>query len=178
MNARATASEPAPRQAAAHDEDRRLLDTEAQAFLTDEVHLLDDREYERWLELFTEDCLYWMPVDPRSTDGALRLNVFYDHRARMEDRVARLTSGSAHTEDPPPMTVRTLSAVQVRPADDGELVVRSNFMLHAYRRGDEQRFAGRYLHRLVRADTGLRIAEKRVTMLGSDAPQRPLTFLF
>jgi 3-phenylpropionate/cinnamic acid dioxygenase small subunit len=150
---------------------------EAHELLALEVHLLDDREYHRWLELFTDDCLYWMPVDPSSRDGALRLNVIYDDRAKMADRVARLTSGEAYTEQPPSLTARTLSAMHATPDGDA-LVVRSNFVLVAYRRGQQRQFGGRYTHRLVRDGGVLRIAEKRVALLGSDAPQRAMTFLF
>jgi 3-phenylpropionate/cinnamic acid dioxygenase small subunit len=155
------------------------LVAEVHAFLALEVQLLDDREYDRWLGLFTGDCLYWMPVDPLSEDGTLRLNVFYDDRAKMQDRVARLTSGSAYTEDPPSLTTRTLSAVRIETDEcQGEVLVRSNFMLVAHRRGTQRLLAGRYRHSLVRADDGLRIAEKRVALFGSDAPQRAMTFLF
>ncbi len=156
------------------------LMSEAYALLAEEAHLLDDRDYDGWLELFVDDCLYWMPVDPESDDGTMRLNVFYDDRPRMEDRIARLSSGSAYTEEPTSFTSRTFSALQVAPDDAGEggCVVRSNFLLIAYRAGAQRLLGGRYQHRLTRRDGGLRIAEKRVTLLGSDAPQRPMTFLF
>jgi 3-phenylpropionate/cinnamic acid dioxygenase small subunit len=155
------------------------LATEAYDLLAEEAHLLDDRDYAAWLRLFTEECLYWMPVDPEVEDGTMRLNVFYDDRPRMEDRIARLESGSAYTEEPISLTSRTFSAVQVAPDGEGDsCVVRSNFMLVAYRSGKQRVLGGRYLHRLVRRDGGLRIAEKRVALLGSDAPQRPMTFLF
>ena len=148
--------------------------------LAKEAHLLDDRDYEGWLQLFAADCLYWMPVDPLSEDGALRLNVFYDDRAKMKDRIARLESGSAYTEEPISLTARTFAAVQVEEGGENgaEIVARSNFQLIAYRSGDQRLLGGRYLHRLVREDGALRISEKRVTLLGSDAPQRPMTFLF
>lgn len=153
---------------------------EVYALLASEAHLLDDREYEPWLSLFADPCLYWMPVDPLSRDGTMRLNVFYDDRTRLTDRVARLTCGSAFTEEPPSLTARTFSAVQIAMDDqDGSgLLVRSNFSLVAYRRGEQRHFGGRYLHRLAREDGELRIAEKRIVLLGSDAPQRPMTFLF
>jgi len=156
------------------------LVAEVHELLSREVHLLDDRDYEGWLELFAEDCLYWMPVDPLSEDGTLRLNVFYDDKAKMRDRIARLDSGNAYTEEPISLTARTFAAVQVEETDagDGSLTARSNFQLVAYRSGEQRVLGGRYLHRLVRADGGLRISEKRVTLLGSDAPQRPMTFLF
>jgi 3-phenylpropionate/cinnamic acid dioxygenase small subunit len=155
------------------------LAAEAYALLTQEAHLLDDRDYAGWLRLFAEDCLYWMPVDPEVEDGTMRLNVFYDDRAGMEDRIARLESGSAYTEEPVSLTSRTFSALHVT-ADGGNdgCVVRSNFMMVAYRSGKQRVLGGRYLHRLARQANGLRIAEKRVTLLGSDAPQRPMTFLF
>lgn len=155
--------------------------TEVYALLAEEAHLLDDRDYEGWLRLFTNDCLYWMPVDPQSSDGSLRLNVFYDDRARMEDRIARLNSGSAYTEEPLSLTARTFSAVQVE-TDEGNagtrLLVRSNFLMVVYRSGEQRHLGGRYLHHLTREDGQWRIAEKRVVLLGSDTPQRPMTFLF
>lgn len=158
-----------------------LLRAEVEDLLAEEVHLLEDRAYAAWLQLFTLECLYWMPVDPTSRDGSARLNVFYDDRARMVDRVARLTSGSAYTEDPPSLTSRTLSALRISVdprSDQDEISTRSSFTLTAHRRGEQRQFAGRYLHRLVRHDDGLRIREKQVVLLGSDAPQRPMTFLF
>ena len=159
------------------------LVAEVYELLAREAHLLDDRDYEGWLELFTDDCLYWMPVDPLVEDGTMRLNVFYDDKAKMRDRIARLSSGSAYTEEPISLTARTFAAVQVEEGggENGDRVVaaRSNFQLIAYRSGDQRLLGGRYLHRLVRQeDGGLRISEKRVTLLGSDAPQRPMTFLF
>jgi 3-phenylpropionate/cinnamic acid dioxygenase small subunit len=155
---------------------------EVYELLAREAHLLDDRDYEGWLRLFTDDCLYWMPVDPLVEDGRLRLNVFYDDRPRMEDRVVRLTSGSAYTEEPISLTARTFSALQLEQGDDGGddagIAVRSNFQMVAYRSGEQRVLGGRYRHRLVRRDGSLLIAEKRVTLLGSDAPQASMTFLF
>lgn len=151
---------------------------EAYELLAREAHLLDDRDYAGWLELFAEDCLYWMPVDPLAEDGALRLNVFYDDKAKMRDRISRLESGSAYTEEPITLTSRTFSALQLESDGDGPLLVRSNFQLVAYRSGDQRVLGGRYRHRLVREAGELRISEKRVALLGSDAPQRPMTFVF
>jgi benzoate/toluate 1,2-dioxygenase beta subunit len=156
--------------------------SEVYELLAREAHLLDDRNYEGWLQLFTEDCLYWMPVDPLVEDGTLRLNVFYDDRPRMEDRVVRLTSGSAYTEEPISLTARTFSALQLERSgeedDAAGVVVRSNFQMVAYRSGEQRVLGGWYRHRLVRQDDALLISEKRVTLLGSDAPQPAMTFLF
>ncbi|HWM76977.1 MAG TPA: aromatic-ring-hydroxylating dioxygenase subunit beta, partial [Methylomirabilota bacterium] len=42
--------------------DRLLLKQEIESFLYREADLLDERRYEEWLELFTEDAHYWMPL--------------------------------------------------------------------------------------------------------------------
>jgi benzoate/toluate 1,2-dioxygenase beta subunit len=156
----------------------RISMPEVYELLAREAHLLDDRDYEGWLTLFTADCLYWMPVDPLAEDGTMRLNVFYDDRPRMEDRIVRLTSGSAYTEEPISLTARTFSALQLEPDGDDGVAVRSNFQMVAYRSGEQRVLGGRYRHRLVRRGDSLLIAEKRVTLLGSDAPQASMTFLF
>ena len=41
---------------------RLLLREEVEAFLADEAELLDERRFEDWLELFTEDARLFMPL--------------------------------------------------------------------------------------------------------------------
>ena len=68
-----------------NDADRRLLDRlrlkeEIEAFLYHEAELLDERRYEEWLALFTDDVHYWMPM---------RRNVPADELAREFTRDGR-----------------------------------------------------------------------------------------
>src|ERR1700733_14431407 len=39
-----------------------LLQREVEALFTKEVELLDERRYDEWLDLFSEDARYWMPI--------------------------------------------------------------------------------------------------------------------
>ena len=39
-----------------------LLRLEIEDFLWDEAELLDDFRYEEWLDLLTDDLVYWMPI--------------------------------------------------------------------------------------------------------------------
>ena len=41
---------------------RLLLKQEIEEFLYREAELLDERRYEEWLDLFTEDTHYFMPM--------------------------------------------------------------------------------------------------------------------
>ena len=40
----------------------RDLQLEVERFLYDEAALLDERRFWEWLELFTDDVRYWMPL--------------------------------------------------------------------------------------------------------------------
>ncbi len=41
---------------------RLLLTQEISEFLYTEAELLDERYFDQWLDLFTEDAQYWMPL--------------------------------------------------------------------------------------------------------------------
>jgi 3-phenylpropionate/cinnamic acid dioxygenase small subunit len=72
-------------------------------FLYQEARLLDDRNFAQWVDLFTEDGLYWVPS---GQDGPAEQAValIYDTTARLRERLTRmlrrhrqaLLSGAAH----------------------------------------------------------------------------------
>lgn len=45
------------------EEDAATLSA-AQSFLVREARLIDEGRFNDWLDLFTDDCLYWVPVVP------------------------------------------------------------------------------------------------------------------
>ncbi len=113
---------------------------EIQDFLVREARLLDDRAFEEWLELFTDDIVYWMPertnpwesddpADSVSKPGELAL--FEETKETLRTRVARLATGMAWSEVPPSRTRHLVTNVQVeRGETDSELRVRSYFMVY------------------------------------------------
>jgi 3-phenylpropionate/cinnamic acid dioxygenase small subunit len=61
--------------------------------------LLDERRWQDWLALFTEDCQYWVPAwvsEQRQTEDPDRevSLIYYDLRSRLADRVWRVESGA------------------------------------------------------------------------------------
>jgi 3-phenylpropionate/cinnamic acid dioxygenase small subunit len=60
-------------------------------------------------------------------------------------------------------------------SERGDLLVRSNFHVLLYYRGEQRSYGGRYEHHLVESGDTLRIRHKKVTLINCDAPQRSLT---
>lgn len=161
-----------------------LTRDEAERLLFEEARLLDDRRLQEWLDLFTPDAVYWVPIaDDR--DPGDEPSIIYDDRARMEERVFRLLDTPAHSQLPPSRTQHDISNVVVIEDGDGSARIRCNLTLHEVRIGDPVQvgladrrvFAGRCEYLVEQHDGGWRIARKVVNLLDRELPQYNLTFI-
>lgn len=160
----------------------------AQALLYREARLLDERRFDKWLELFTEDAHYWLPIEVGEglPGHAVEPSLISDTRSGMEERVFRLTRTLAHAQNPPSRTQHDVTNVEVVEESGAEVVVRCNQTVHEMREGDSfhvglavpRLFAARCRYALVPGDDGWRIREKRCDLLDRDRPLYNLTFIF
>jgi benzoate/toluate 1,2-dioxygenase subunit beta len=150
---------------------------EVEDLLFAEAELLDGRRFEEWLELFTDDAVYWVPARHDETDPARQVSLIYDDRIRMGERVWRLTHGPAHAQIPPSSTSRLVGNLRLVAAEADAFVARSNFAIVEERKDVQRTFAGAYEHRFRRHGLGWRIAQKKATLVNSDAAIFNLTFM-
>ena len=97
---------------------------EIELFVLEEARLLDEGEFEAWLDLYAPDGIYWMPSKPGQTDPLGVASIIYEDHAILSIRVHRLLEARALVLTPMPRTVHLVSNIEV---------------LH----GDERRFRGR-----------------------------------
>jgi 3-phenylpropionate/cinnamic acid dioxygenase small subunit len=144
-------------------------------FVYHEAELLDSRRFDDWLDLFTDDCVYWLPQrDGDAPDKSVSL--VYDDRRSMRGRVVRLKSGFAFSQDPPSRTCHLIGNVRTI-AKDGAYEVRSSLLITEARRGEQRSYSGPMEHLLVATDAGLRIKKKVVALVNADLPLGNLSFL-
>jgi benzoate/toluate 1,2-dioxygenase beta subunit len=151
---------------------------ECEAFLVGEAQLLDEGRFEDWLALFTENAWYWVPSEPNQDNPLATVSLMYDDRRLLETRVRRLVSPRMHAQEPRSRTSRIVANVTLRERRPAGALVRSKFMMVEFRRGEQRLFAGTSLHELVRTESGLRIASKRVDLVNCDAPMDGLVIPF
>lgn len=153
---------------------RPELRAAAEQALFHEARLLDDRRYRDWLDRFTPDCVYWVPLD-LGGDPRRQVSYLLDDRRRMADRIGLLETGWAHAQNPPSRTVRTVSNVEAWPAadDDGEVRVRCSVVVWEYRRGRLTPFASRndYVLAAVGDDWAIRIKIVGLVNCDGDVPK-------
>ncbi len=147
-----------------------VVNDAASATIFHEALLLDEKHWEAWLALYTEDAIFWLPAWKSelvtTSDPENELNLLYLRgRAGLEDRVFRLEAGDSFASVPLDRTVHVVGNAIVIDESNGELVVAASWLCHVYGiRGSFTR-GGRYDYRLRHTDRGLRIASKKITMI-------------
>lgn len=159
---------------------------EVEQFLYREARLLDERIFQDWLELFTEDVHYWMSnrsnrypkisravklLDPDNYSeddlpGPNDLAIYDETRQTLAGRVACMDTGMAWAEDPPSRTRHIITNIEVEQGDaESELKVFSNFMVYRNRAETEQDFyVGTRRDVLRRVEGALKIARRRIIL--------------
>jgi 3-phenylpropionate/cinnamic acid dioxygenase small subunit len=162
--------------------DELLRDVEQ--FLYREARLLDERRFQEWLELFTDDVRYWMTgrstryprsskaitvLDPERRQAAEiedELAILDETKATLGGRIARLDTGMAWGEDPPSRTRHLLTNIEVDRGDTlSEVTVYSNFLVYRTRAETEQDlYVGARHDVLRRVDGGWKIARRKLIL--------------
>jgi len=143
---------------------------DAEQFLYRQAALLDDKQWQDWIDLFAADGIYWMPPDAsyKTWDG--QPAIFAEDRNLMTVRMRRVLHPDAGSQRPLWGTNHVVSNVIVdKAARNGDLTVRSRFHMMELRRDDVRHFAGQYTHHLKKAKGGYRIKLQRVDMTNAQA---------
>jgi benzoate/toluate 1,2-dioxygenase subunit beta len=110
------------------------------AFLHREVRLLDDREWDQWLDCYAPQATFWMPAwdddDRLTTDPASEMSlIYYASRDGLEDRVFRIKTERSSASTPEPRTSHNISNIEVLGEEGGAVNVRFNWhtLSHRYK---------------------------------------------
>jgi 3-phenylpropionate/cinnamic acid dioxygenase small subunit len=148
-----------------------VSESELARFVYHEARLIDERRYDEWLNLFTEDALYWMPLTRNQPDGINFTSLLYEDRLLLRVRIERLKSNRAFAQQQPSFCQHVLQAPQVESNDAqrGEHVTRTPFIYFESQLDEQIVLAGVVTHHIVTIDGGLRMRLKKVELVNCDA---------
>ncbi len=143
--------------------------------LVREAVYLDERRWDEWLALFTEDCEYWVPT--WRTEGELTSNpqaelshIYYANRAGLEDRIVRIRSGRSPASTPLRRTTHIIGNVLLTETEGKSLMrLRSSWTSHVFdpRHKKTDTYFGHAYYELRRVGEPWLIAKKK-TVLQND----------
>jgi p-cumate 2,3-dioxygenase beta subunit len=156
---------------------------EVEEFLYLEAELIDDWRLPDWAELYTADARYDVTSldseDPINSSSKDSLFLLADDKERLVSRAKRLMKKSAHAEYPHSKVRHILSNVRLEPNANGEIKVRTNFVVYRTKEDNTTQYMGQMHYVLVPQETGgFKIRHKRCILdLNSLADQGRLTII-
>ncbi len=145
-----------------------MNEAEIARFLYREARLLDDKRWEEWFALLSEDALYWVPLSRGQSDGEEHTSLAYEDRLLLRLRIERLRRDPP-SQQPPSFSQHVLQAPEAAQVGDGAWRARTPFS-YAEAKGDAMLILyGVATHDLIAAGGGLLIRRKRVDLLNCDA---------
>jgi 3-phenylpropionate/cinnamic acid dioxygenase small subunit len=146
--------------------DQQLID-----FVIREARLIDQHRLEEWLDLFTEDGVYWMPLEWGQTDPRLMASLMHEDKLLLTIRIERLKGNRTFSQKPKSRCHHVLQTPQVDKRDEAnnEYVTWTAMHYVETRHDDQQLYAAWATHTLTVVDGRLRIRLKRVDLVNCDA---------
>ncbi|MFT3760198.1 aromatic-ring-hydroxylating dioxygenase subunit beta [Thauera sp.] len=143
-----------------------------------EADLLDHKSYDEWLQLWTDDGLYIVPVDTQTTDFANAVNFAYDDAEMRHLRTARLMGGESVSSGALDKTVRSVSRFRLLEETETTVRVRCATTINEVRAGRLLSYPGDVEFELVKGEEGLRIRKKIVRLLHAASYLATVAFIF
>ena len=143
---------------------------QVEQFLYREARMLDDRDFEGWLECYAPDAEFWMPAwdddDTLSTDPQREISlIWYGNRGGLEDRVFRIrTERSSATSIPEPRTGHNITNVEILGQAGGTCEVRFNWFTLYFRYDAVDTYFGTSFYTLDVSGAQPLIAKKKVIL--------------
>ena len=172
---------------------RILLKDEIQDFLYREAELLDERNFEEWLELLTDDLRYWMPMrrnvkanelDREFTREGQDVNWFDEGKETLERRVRQILTGVHWAEEPLSRICHFVTNVQLLRAEPSitdpiEVSVKCRFLIYRNRVQTETDFLiGKREDTLRKVNGEWKISQRKIILDQNVLLAKNLTFFF
>jgi 3-phenylpropionate/cinnamic acid dioxygenase small subunit len=170
------------------------LKDEIEQFLYDESELLDQRQFNEWLDLLTEDMVYFMPLRRNVKFGQHEqfentrlekdISWFNEGKWTLTKRVEQILTGVHWSEEPLSRVCRLVSNVQLAEIHNDtpgleEVTARSRFIIYQNRVEYEQYFfVGKRTDRLRKEGGAWKLARREITLDQNVLLAKNLTVFF
>ncbi len=149
-----------------------------------EARLIDEWKLNAWLELFTDDAIYWLPMD-EDADPKVTASVLYDDLRILRARVHQMLVEIRIAQTPRSETLHLVTNVEIDVLDNDRAAVGYNLVVLELRTGDwrqkglgnERLFAGRCAMQLQKTNMNWKIKEKRILLMNRHQPIEGLSFI-
>ncbi|MBW8910373.1 MAG: 3-phenylpropionate/cinnamic acid dioxygenase subunit beta [Sphingomonas sp.] len=169
--------------------DELLLVREVEEFLFREADTIDSRHFEEWLDYFTDDIRYWVPIrknlqfNKRFEDSTDEHQSAWidDNRMTLVARVYQVLTKIHWAEEPLSRVSHLVTNVYVDRVEQGErgeeIVVKSRLLVHRSRMEEAgEMLVGKREDRIRRTEEGLKICYRKILIDQATLSAKNLSF--
>ena len=140
-------------------------------FVYAEARMLDEGHFDDWLALWEPTGHYWMPLDYKQADPVDTTSLLYEDHFMLKLRVERLNGARTFSQKPKSRCHHVLQrpAVDVFDPENNQYKTWTQMHYVETRLDEQQLLAVTAVHDLRVVDGKLKIANKKVELLNSDA---------
>ena len=143
--------------------------TSAIDFVSHEARLIDEKRFDEWYELFSDDALYWMPLIRDQPSGESHTSLFYEDKLLLKVRIERLHHPNAFSQQQPSYCQHVLQQPMVVEAGADHCVLRTPFIYVEAQLDQQIILAGTVFHYLRGNEQGWKIQMKKIELLNREA---------
>jgi len=165
---------------------------EIEDFFHKEADLLDERDYDQWLDLLTADVVYWMPMRKnvsyadRGKDVTAEDDVawFHDDKETLTKRVRQIQTGLHWADEPVSRVSHVITNIRLTEpistlAEGAKMTTTCRFIVYRNRLESETDFlVGRREDTLTRVNGELKLARRKIILDQSVLLAKNLTMFF
>ena len=157
-----------------------------------EADLLDEREYDKWLDLLTEDIVYWMPMRKNVSYANRDMDItaendiawVHDDKETLRKRVKQIQTGIHWADEPISRVSHVITNIRLTDAisalaEGAKATTKCRFIVYRNRLESETDFlVGRREDTLTRSHGALKIARRKIILDQSVLLAKNLTMFF
>lgn len=140
-----------------------------ESFIKAELRYLNAHNFAPWIDLFTDDGVYFMPLDEAQADPDIYDMIMYDTKALMHIRLENFGHPQSPSMEYPIRSTRMISDCQIIKETADQCRTETPFMASIFYQKMHW-YAGTYFHDFVREAGALKIKRKQVNLLNMGAP--------
>lgn len=139
-------------------------------FIKGELRLLNRNDLDAWIDLFTDDGVYFMPLDEDQADPTLYDMIFYDNKPLMRIRRENFGHPLSPSMQYPLRSMRMISDCEIVEQSGDACRVETPFVASIFYQ-QMNWYSGVFFHDLVRREDRIKIRQKQVNLLNMGSPQ-------
>lgn len=139
-------------------------------FIKDELRFLNRNDLDSWIDLYTDDGVYFMPLDEDQANPAVYDMIFYDNKPLMRIRRENFGHPLSPSMEYPIRSMRMISDCEILAKDTDSCRVETPFIASIFYQ-EVTWYSGVFFHDLVRRNDTIKIRQKQVNLLNMGSPQ-------